>query len=232
MARRRLRLFILLGVAAYLLSLIATLPARLLFADARDDAVLGTVTGTIWSGEGSMNAGHSLRWDWAPLDSLAQFGFVVDLSVRGPDTALSGQASWRPGRVELSNIEGPATGTLISAIFPTLPFTCDFPMVVNLNKVRLSGRRPGVDGEVRTEGGLCATRASSIAATSIMPPLIGRSAITIGGSSGFIDTRSRSERILTSSITPGGEVSVSVLPRAAALLPGDVARSLNIRTRL
>lgn len=230
--RRRVRLFALLGLGAYALALIATLPAELLMKDAEEDALVGTVTGTVWSGEASMNGGHGLKWAWSPFASLRSFSFSIDFQMSGPDTDLRGQARWRPNSFELRNVGGRSTGALISAIFPQLPLTCDFPMQVDVGKVILGEGNAAVEGEIRSDRGLCVNR-GGIAGTSTMPPLLAQSASTVAGSTGSISVVGNvRERIASIKITPNGELSLKVLPRGAALLSGGVGSDMTITTKL
>ena len=230
--KRRVRLFTLLGLGAYGLALIATLPAELLFEDAEEDALVGTVTGTIWSGEASMNGGHGLKWAWSPFASLRFFAFSIDFEMNGPDTALKGQAFWRPNSFELRDVSGRSTGALLSAIFPRLPLTCDFPMQVGVEKIILGEGSAAVEGEIRSDRGLCLNR-GGFAGTSIMPPLIAQSASTVAGSTGSISVVSDvRERIASIKVTPNGELSIKVLPRGAALMTGVVGSDMTITTKL
>jgi len=225
-------LFTLLGVGAYILSLIATLPAELLFEDAEEDALVGTVTGTVWSGEASMNGGHGLRWTWSPLESLRYLAFSIDFDMTGPETELKGEARWRPNSFELREVRGRSTGALLSALFPQLPLTCDFPMQVDVGRIVLGEGSAAVEGEIRSDRGLCLNRGGT-AGTSVMPPLLAQSASTVAGSTGSISiVSSVRERIASIKVTPNGELSIKVLPRGAALLSGVVGSDLTITTKL
>ena len=230
--RRRVRLFALLGLGAYALSLIATLPAELLFEDAEEDALVGTVTGTVWSGEASMNGGHGLKWVWSPFASLGSFAFAIDFEMSGPDTALEGQARWRPNSFELRDVSGRSTGALLTALFPQLPLTCDFPMQVEVGKIIMGEGNAAVEGEVRSDRGLCLNR-GGMTGTSVMPPLLAQSASTVAGSTGSISVVSSvRERIASIKVTPNGELSIKALPRGAALMTGVVGSDMTITTKL
>ena len=220
---RRTLWLLLLGLAAYALALIASLPARLILGDPSESAVWRAVGGTVWSGEAAMAEGHGVRWTWAPGASLLDLAFAVDWEITGPDTAVEGRASWRPSGLNLSRIEGQASGALLSALAPKLPFRCDFLMRVRIDALAARGQRKGADGRIESSRGNCALRDAPTIATPI-PPLVAVSAINVGGSSGWVVPQGEpSSRLITATMTPNGMVSVRLLPAGLALLPPGAA---------
>lgn len=225
---RRFRLFALTGLVAYLLALIATLPARLLLERADKPGIWLAVSGTVWNGEAALSQGHAVRWQWAPLASLANLSFSTHLEVIGADTELKGIAAWRPSGIVITDLKGNASASLVSALAPTLPFVCDFSMQVNIDRLAFGGSAPGAAGEIMGSAGSCATRNSSIAASTAVPPLVGEATINVGGSNGWIAPRgNRSEKLVSFAVTPSGETSITVSPTASALVPGiEAVRAL------
>lgn len=219
--RRRAILFTLTGIAAYILTLAATLPARLLLERSGDPGIWLAVSGTVWNGEAALAQGHAVRWRWSPLASLANLAFTTEVDVIGADTELRGIASWRPSGIELEDLRGNASGTLLSAITPELPFVCDFPMRVELDRLAFGGSHPGAAGEIRTAAGSCTPRNASVALSAPVPPLIAEATINVGGSNGWVAARSnRSDKLVSFTVMPNGGTSIDVLPSGAALFPG------------
>lgn len=216
---RRTLGWLLLTLAAYGIALVATLPARLLLGGEADSPVLA-VGGTVWSGEAALGEGHGVRWIWAPGASLLSLSFAAEWEMTGPDTALKGRASWRPSGTNLSDVEGRASGLLLSALAPRLPIRCDFPMEVRIGALNGRGQRKGADGRVESGAGNCGLRdAGGIAAP--VPPLVAVATTGVGGSTAYVAPRGEpGVRLLTAAVTPSGRLSVRLTPAGVALFPG------------
>lgn len=145
-ANRRLLIFVGVGIAAYLLALAATIPARLL-------SPLPDATGTIWHGEVPLG-GNRLEWRWAPLGSLARLGFAADFAVTGPDSSLAGRALLRPGRVILEDVSGSADGALLDAVARP-SFACSVRMQIDIKHISIGGGERGAQGRIQGDPGVC-----------------------------------------------------------------------------
>ena len=145
-ANRRLLIFVGVGMAAYLLALVATIPARLV-------SPLPDATGTIWHGEVPLGS-NRLEWRWAPLGSLARLGFATDFTVTGPDTSLAGHSLLRPGRMILENVSGSADGALLDAVARP-SFACSVRMQIDIRQVSIGGGDRGAQGRIRGDPGVC-----------------------------------------------------------------------------
>ena len=218
---RRFRLLALAGLAAYAAVLIATIPARLLLERAEEPRIWLAASGTIWNGEAALGQGHAVRWQWAPMASLGTLSFATHVQVVGAGTELEGLASLRPGAVVIKELNGTASASLITALVPRLPFVCDFPMRVNLDRVAVGGTEPGAAGEILGSSGTCSSRGGAVLGSSMVPPLVAEATSNVGGSTGWLALRgNRSERLVTFTVTPNGKTSVTVSPTASALIPG------------
>lgn len=226
--RRRILLFTLLGLVTYLLTLIGTLPARLLVGRSDTPGIWLAVSGTVWGGEAALAHGHAVRWAWAPLSSLAKLSFTTDIEVIGTDTQLDGEASWRRNGVVIEDLAGTASGSLLSALAPSLPFICDFPMRIDIDRIAFGGQQPGASGEVRSSAGTCTARGGLVAASSAVPPLVGEATINVGGSNGWIAAAgNRADKLVSFTVTPNGKTAVAISPSASAIVPGiEIIRSL------
>ncbi|WP_230635936.1 type II secretion system protein N [Sphingomonas sp. Leaf4] len=155
-ARRRSIAFATLGIVSFAIAMVATLPASLIV---RNVAWRSGVGGTIWHGEVGVAGGSRLEWRFAPLRSLTSLGFAVDWTATGPDTDLGGQAiAWGSG-VQLDKVAGSADASLLQALQPDLPFTCDATMQIDLSKLSTASGSAMADGRVAIDPGSCATRA-------------------------------------------------------------------------
>jgi hypothetical protein len=221
-------LLFLTGIAVYALVLIATLPARLLLQRAEEPHIWLAVSGTVWAGEAALSQGHAIRWRWAPMASIANLAFSTHLEVVGADTQLKGVAAWRPSGIVIVDLTGNASASVISALAPTLPFVCDFPMRVNIDRVAFGGSAPGAAGEVVGSAGSCASRNSPVSTLTPVPPLVAEGTINISGSNGWVARRGyRSEKLISFAVTPSGETSITVSPAASAMIPGiEAVRAL------
>lgn len=227
MRRRRALLFALTGAVAYCLTLAAALPARLLLERSGDPDIWLAASDTVWQGEAALAQGHAVRWSWSPLATLANLAFTTDIEVLGADTDLKGTASWKPGAMVITDLRGDASGSLLTALAPKLPFLCDFPMRVEIDRIAFGGQQPGAAGEITTMPGNCTGRGST-AASSPVPPLLAVATTNVGGSNGWVAPRAnRSTKLISFTVMPNGATSVDVAPAGAAMFPGAEAVRLS-----
>lgn len=166
-ARRRLTVFVILGIVAYALAMVATAPAGLVF----DKRPWRTgVAGTVWNGQVGVVGGTKFDWHWAPVRSLTSLGFAADWTATGPDTDLGGRALVRTGRTMLDSVSGSAHGSLLDALWPSLPFTCDLVMQTEFPRIITGGSDQMVQGRLTTNAGTCTPRGGGIPVT--VPPLL------------------------------------------------------------
>lgn len=111
---KRWRLLIALGVVAYIVFAVITLPARVVLSRlAPSDVHAGGVSGTIWNGKAQVLAVRGVRvgaleWDLHVLP-LFTGRLVADLKVTRVDGFLQSKASLSPsGRIRLSDLAGSA----------------------------------------------------------------------------------------------------------------------------
>lgn len=215
-ARRRLILFAGLGIAAYVVALIATIPASAVLSSG---AWRTGVAGTIWSGEAGVAGGSTLRWTWAPLRSLTSLGFAVDWQATGAATDLGGRAVLYPSGVVLDSVSGSADGRLLAAIQPNLPFTCDLTMQAEFPRIALGGDDQSVVGRLATDAGSCTPKAAGAAPTALAPMLL--TAEAIGGESRMrlVPASQRMRTYMTFVLREDGTLDITMTPEGAAALP-------------
>ncbi len=135
--------------------MIATLPASLIVRNADWRSGVG---GTIWNGEVGVAGGSRVAWRFAPLRSLTSLGFAVDWTATGDNTDLGGQALATSGGVRLDRVSGSADASLLEAVQPPLPFTCDAVLQVDLPRLSTIPGAAMAEGRVAIDPGNCAPR--------------------------------------------------------------------------
>lgn len=205
------------AIGAYLLGLILYLPAEAAVGTSRE------ATGTVWRGETGLEPGFALGWRVHPLGSIAALAPAGDVAVRGPDTAITGQALWRSNALVLREAEGAGSLRLISAMAPGLPFACDGEMTLSATDLAIGGGATG-QGRLRTGPATCAgagTITTPQAMTGDLSSDAEGSGVSLRGPDGgeLVRARLRRDEALSLTITPAG----------AAILPGMTATTLEIR---
>lgn len=207
-------LFAALGVAAYLLALLATIPASLFVPEGAPIAA----GGTIWRGQAALEGGGRIRWSFAPLRSLLQLGLSVDWQATGPQTALTGRALVKPGRIIAEDVRGDADGALLAAVAPELPFACTMTMHIDMPRIALGGTAQGFAGRVDSDAGSCRSKAGGTETPA--PPL---QMVAEGGDGPTVATIAplgpHPERLARIDLGRDGALRVEVTPRGAAVLP-------------
>jgi hypothetical protein len=140
-----------IGIAAYLIALIVTVPARFVLpADPR-----WAVAGTVWSGEAVVDGAYRVQWRWAPWRSLASLAFAADIRLTGNGTDLAGAATFGPSGTLLDGLAGSGDGGLLAAFGPRLPFACESALQIQFRRLRIAGVRSEGAGEIASGAGTC-----------------------------------------------------------------------------
>ena len=178
---RRALPWLAVGTAAYLVTLIATFPARFVV----DMGPRWAVSGTVWSGEAVVDGAYRVEWRWAPWRSLAAFAFAADVRVTGAGTDLAGSATEAPGRLVVEGLSGQGDGGLLAAFGPKLPFVCDMSLQVAIDRLIVSDAHSEARGRIGSEAGRCTPVGGGAAAplpalmTTLQPISDSASAITV-----------------------------------------------------
>ena len=215
-ARRRAILFGGIGAAAYLVTLLATIPAALLVPRSEGVAAVG---GTIWHGEAALAGGDRLSWRWAPLATLAHFAFAADFTVEGRDTALAGRALLRRSSVRLDDVSGAADARLLAALDPGLSFACAMPLQVNLTTLAVGGGDQRILGEVRSGGGSCGPKSAGAARVPVAPLILTAGDVCRATAGGIAPLGQRRLSLVTFTLSREGKLELAVTRAGAAALP-------------
>ncbi|MBB5699923.1 type II secretion system protein N [Sphingomonas yantingensis] len=214
-ARRRLILFGSIGIAAYAIAMLATMPASVFI---KNRPWRTGVAGTVWSGEVGVAGGSIVRWTFAPLRSLTSLGFAVDWRASGENTDLGGQALLRPGGVRLDNVSGTANGTLLSALLPDVGFTCDLTMQAEFPHLSFGPGHGLIEGQATIDPGAC--RKTPDGARVPTPAMI-LTAEHLGTDSRIrlAPIGQRRRTLIDSTVSEDGGYKVMLTPDGAAMLP-------------
>ena len=205
------------GIGAYLLGLLLYLPAEAAVGKDRQ------AVGTVWKGEAGLEPGFALAWTVHPLRSIVSLAPAGKVAVRGPETAIEGDALWRANALVLSQAEGAGSLRLINAMAPGLPFACDGEMTLNATDLAIGGGRSG-QGRLRIGPATCA--GAGLITTPL--PMAGDLASDADGSSLSLKGPDNSE-LLRARLGRDKALSLTITPAGAVVLPGMTASTLDIR---
>jgi hypothetical protein len=215
-ARRRIIVFVLLGIAAYVLAMLATMPASVIV---KNRPWRTGVAGTVWNGEVGVAGGSKLEWRMAPLRSLTSLAFAADFKATGPDTDIGGRMLVHlGGRTVIDNVSGSADASLLQALQPNLPFTCDLVMQVGMKRIAIGGGSQMMDGSATSDPGSC--RPKGAGAASAVPALI-LTAEHIGNQTRIrlAPMTQRRKILIDATLAEDGAIDFSVTPDGAAMMP-------------
>lgn len=181
-----------IGALAYLVTLLATLPAGLFLPHAQ---------GTIWHGAARVDRMGALQWRWSPWRSLVEAGWAADWTLE----ALGGNALLQPSRLMLKDVRGQSD---LTALAPLLPVPCEGKAQVNLDLLVLGGQHHAAIGRVTSGPARCKG--------ITVPPLVliaDEHSITLApqGQQGQI--------LLGGTLGPTGRLQLRTTPIGSKLLP-------------
>ncbi|WGM47928.1 hypothetical protein KOAAANKH_02814 [Brevundimonas sp. NIBR10] len=214
--------FTIIGLVTFLLALVVTMPAAMLFKLAGMNAP--DAVGTIWKGEAAIGDQTAVSWRVRPVSSLLRFGIVSDVQMRGGTTDLVATGLWRPGAVRLEEMSGLAGPGLTDTLTGDLPIRCDLTFVVDMDRIVLAGRRSGAEGRVRSGPGSCSARDLVGAGSLPVPAMTGQSTMDVNGTSAWLSSSSAQGRLAQLTIDRQGRLKVTVLDAGAAILPALIGR--------
>ncbi|URW74579.1 type II secretion system protein N [Sphingomonas donggukensis] len=195
--------------------MIATIPAS---AVVDDGAWRTGVGGTIWNGEVGLAGGSRLEWEWAPLRSLVNLAFAVDWRATGSDTNLGGRALVGPSSTTVDAMSGSADSTLLQAIQPDLPFTCDMRMQMDFPRAKLGGSGQMAQGTLTSDLGSCTPKRGG-APTSVAPLILTAEHVGDISRLRLAPATQRRRTLMTITLSESGTVDIGMTPEGAAALP-------------
>lgn len=204
-----------LGIAAYALAMLATMPASVFL---KNRPWRTGVAGTVWNGEVGVAGGSKFEWNWAPLRSLTSLAFAADWKATGPDTDMGGRGMMRFGRTVLDDVSGSAHSSLLQALQPNLPFSCDLVMQLQFAKITIGGSGQAIDGKLTTDPGTCTPKGGG--ATTAVPSLL-LTAEKIGTATRIriTPTAQRRQLLMDATLGEDGKLSFRMTADGARILP-------------
>jgi hypothetical protein len=207
--------FVILGIGAYVLAMVATTPAGVAFSNRPWRT---GIAGTVWNGEVGVAGGSKFEWRWAPLRSLTSLAFAADWKATGPDTDLGGRGLVRFGRTVLDSVSGSAHASLLDALQPNLPFTCDLVMQTEFPRIAIGGSGQMIDGKLTTDAGTCTPKAGGAA---VPVPALLLTAEKIGTTTRIriAPATQRLQTLVDAKLSEDGALTVRLTADGARLLP-------------
>lgn len=195
--------------------MIATIPAGAVF---KNYAWRSGISGTIWNGEVGIAGGSAARWQFAPLRSLVSLGYAADWKLTGPDTDLGGRVVSGLGGTVLDKVSGTATATLLQAIQPNLPFTCDITAQVEIDRLAVGGSNRMMTARMVSDPGTCRPRGAG--GPTQLPSLILTAQKT--GKETVIRLAPATQRLkilLNGTLAEDGTLTISLTPEGREMMP-------------
>lgn len=221
--RRALRLALVAALAsiAFLVSLAATLPVRVVAGYVASPPVINGYSGTVWNGEARLAGGHAFDWRLDLRGSLTGLGLRFDATLTGPGADLAAEIAGSPWArsLQVRGLAGRARWPLVEALAPGLDIACDAAAVVETLEVEIApGRRSG-SGSLRAGPGACL--APGAMAPVPLPALLGRLETIDVGIRGVLSLADAPDEALAEAVATGDDrLLVTVFPAGAALVPG------------
>jgi hypothetical protein len=195
--------------------MIATIPAGAVF---KNYAWRSGISGTIWNGEVGIAGGSAARWQFAPLRSLVSLGYAADWKLTGPDTDLGGRVVSGFGGTMLDKVSGTATASLLQAIQPNLPFTCDITAQVEIDRLVVGGSNRMMTARMVSDPGTCRPRGAG--GPTQLPSLILTAQKT--GKETVIRLAPATQRLkilLNGTLAEDGTLTISLTPEGREMMP-------------
>lgn len=210
-------LLVIFAASAYVLSLVATAPARVVERFVALPAPVEALGGTVWNGSARLAGAHRVEWRFDPRASLPALALRFDVSASGPRTRLSGVASLAPGGVEMRAVTGRAGWPLARVFAPDLAVDCTPLVTVDLQRVRVSREGIGAAGTIRTGEGECIPPSG---AAIPVPALRADLSMTDAASRAVLTRAEGGEPLAEAEVEGATWLRATVYPAGARLVPG------------
>ncbi|MEQ5826269.1 hypothetical protein J3456_02735 [Sulfitobacter sp. NFXS29] len=194
--------------------MIVTLPATALHRVAVVPAQITDLYGSLWKGRAVLSGGYSLDWEVRGRSLLLARG-VVDWTLQGNDTQLTGVASATPWALEARTVVGRAGPGLLALVPEFALKNCTSRAVVDVQTLRWQEGRAAAAGVVSVEAGSCEDLLGSAATIPQMTL-----DLTTQGSDARGQLRDRDSVLAEFTVTGDRRLIARVEPEGAVLVPG------------
>lgn len=146
-----------LAIAGYLFALMVSVPARtvLPLIDAR--GIVADATGTVWSGQARLSAGHVFGWRFMPAAALGSASAVWDIQLENSDTLLTARLHARPGELRVETLSGVAGWSVLALADGPEDTQCDLTVRITDGRVLLSRSALILEGTGHAPPSTCRT---------------------------------------------------------------------------
>ena len=214
----------LLGILAFLVSLILYMPARFAARTIGLPAESLRISGTIWNGFTRLDDAHTLSWETSGWASLQRMALVVNWHLTGQDTDLLGRLAVplppRADLAELDAVRGRVGWPLVEAVLPGLAIRCDAYAVLDGVQVSLKKGLRRAAGTIVAPAGSCLNMQSD--APAVATPNL--SAVLGSDDAGLVAVLVQSEAptvpLATAKLTNSDQIVVTIHAAGAAMVPG------------
>lgn len=173
------------------------------------------LSGSLWHGLATLEAGYTLAWD-VSLGSLLLGRVTADVELSGVDTMLTGQISASPWRVALRDVSGRAGPGLLVLVPDLAVDACTSRIVVSVPWLALSRNAAAAEGTITLDSGICtATDGAEIPLPAMLL------ALDTEGSDATADLTDAAAAPLARIVVAGDRRLILRLePAGASLIPG------------
>lgn len=217
-------LVLLLGIAAFAVSLVWYMPVRFVAHQAglleSGPVAASRLSGTIWQGRMQLDGRHEVTWTTQTAASLWAFGFAADWEIDGPGSDLTGKIVLRPGGVDLGPLSGSAAWPLIAAALPGLPIACTGEARLAAVEFRLDGTERTGSGTITTSAAECARLDGEV--DRVPAPALHAQITTLPNFLQVLVTPQDGARVplVTARLTSEDRLVITIHQAGAALVPG------------
>lgn len=215
---------LLLGLAAFAVSLVFYMPARFLAQQMNLPVQLDRVSGTVWNGSAELGEAQSVTWEASGLASLRQMAMVVNWRITGPGTDLAGRIAVplpiRADRANLDAVRGGVAWPLVEAALPGMPIRCDASAKVEGLRVTLEPQSRSGEGTITVAPGVC--KRIDGAVPPVPTPALGAILTTDPDGLVAVVTQTAAPRtpLATARLTNSDRIIVTIHAAGAAMVPG------------
>lgn len=135
-------------------ALLVTLPATVVTEFVTLPPQVTGVYGSLWRGRAQLLGGNTLEWTTDPK-GLIFLRVQMVVTLQGPDTQLTGNASLTPWEISVQDLSGRAGSGLLHLV-PDIPVdSCSARAVVDIRSLIMTRDTASADGRVSIEAGIC-----------------------------------------------------------------------------
>jgi len=211
-------LIVLLGLAAFAVSLVRYMPLRFAAHQAGLPLAADRLSGTVWQGRVQMDDATTVTWATDAGASLRALALVVNWRVAGPGTDLAGRVAAWPRSADIGPVAGRAAWGLVMAVMPGLQIRCDTPAVVAGLRLSLApGVRAG-GGGITVPAGTCSRQDGPPVSVPALTAALttgadGVRAVLTGDAAPQVP-------LLTARLTNADQIVLTIHAAGAAMVPG------------